>query len=149
MRIFISVSGFRGQSVTLAALHDSDTGMLVIAKQVAFRLTKPEANDALVCNASTNEADFIFTDDHIAEAIRDYYLMKGHGHISLADALARYEPDNKIEVDDINESGRKFRISNDIDNGQMAVLAAVAFIKQQEAIGDCMSAIADLSIYSI
>lgn len=134
MRILTVISGFAGQAISIASVLDEKTGVLVIAKQLAYREDRPATDFAVVSNLDLESCDFVFTDKHLKEAIRAYFTRRSQGLLELETALTRYLPDNRIEQDGVNETGRLFRIAGEIDNGQIAVLATVAFIEAQKPI---------------
>lgn len=134
MRIVTIISGFSGQALTLASVFDEKTGVLVISKQLAYREDRPKPDFAIVSNLDLPACDFTFTEKHLREAIRSYFTRRSQGMLEIDSALGRYLPDNRIEQDGVDEGGRKFRIAPEIDNGQIAVLATVAFIEAQRPI---------------
>ena len=152
MKFVVSISGY-GQNgaepVTLRCFHDVETDFLVIdTKAPEFAESRPEGF-ALVTNLELQTRDFLFSNDHIRDAIRDYFARDGQGLIDIEDELNRYRPDSKIERDGIDERGPKFRLSPDIGNGEVAVLAAVAFITGQGSIIGAMDAMSDFTkLYS-
>jgi hypothetical protein len=139
MDIQISCAGFKGEPVTLLAKRDTTTGVLFIVKKVAYRENRVKPGFAVVSDVDLDEADFRFTDKHLRGAITAYYSRMAQGHIDIDSKLSRYNPNNKIEPDGVDESGRKYRISPDIDNGQIGVLAVVAFIEAQKPINAAVS----------
>lgn len=145
MRIITIISGFQGQAVALASVLDEKTGVLVVAKQLAYREDRPKPDMALVSNLDLQSCDFLFSDKHLRDAIRSYFTRRSQGMLEIDSALGRYLPDNRIEQDGVDESGRKFKISPDIDNGQIAVLATVAFIEAQKPISAAIDMANELS----
>lgn len=147
MKFVVSISGYGAdgaQAVTLVCFHDAETDFLVVDSSMEFAEQRPEGF-ALVTNLPLQTRDFLFTADHIRDAIRDYYARDGQGIIDIDDVLQRYRPDGKIERDGIDERGPKFRLSPDIGNGEVAVLAAVAFVSFQEPISGAITAMGDFT----
>lgn len=134
MKFAVSISGF-GQAgskpVTLLCALDEPTGVLVVGKEVAFKEGRIEGF-SLVTNVDLHQRDFFFTVDHLRDAIRDYFAKSGQGLLAIDDEVARYAPESQIEVDGIDERGPKYRLSADVGNGHVAILAAVAFVSVQE-----------------
>lgn len=56
----------------------------------------------------------------------------------------RYEPDNAIELQGVDENGRRYQLRESITNGQIAILAAVAFVENQKPIQSAISAAHEL-----
>lgn len=150
MLILCTIGGFQGQPVTLAGSYED--GLLIVAKQLKYREDKPSPEFAMVSNLDLPDIDYRFTDAHFADAIRAYYAWRAQQNLDLVDALSRYSPDNRIESDRVDETGRKYRINPDIDNGQIAVLAMVSYAQRQSGIGsavDMAKEFADFAIYTI
>jgi len=138
MKIQSTIAGFHGQPVTIIGQLDDRSGILVLVKDVAYREERISDEFALVSNLDLPEVDFRFTDRHLADAIRAYYMRRAQRTLSVEDALRRFEPDNKIEGDSVDEGGRRYRIAGDIQNGQVAVLAAVALATGQATVAACV-----------
>lgn len=146
MKILISICGYKGENTSLAALYDEDESVLVVQKRLsAYREDRPADDFALVSNIDLPQADFQFKDEMLADAIRAYYMMTAQGALVIESSLQRYQPDNRIDEDRIDENGRKYRVSPDIDNGQIGVLAAVAFIESQRGVCSALSAAQELA----
>lgn len=145
MRIITIISGFQGSAVTIASVFDEKTGVLVVAKQIGYREDRPKPDMALVSNLDLQSCDFQFTDKHLRDAIRSYFTRRSQGMLDIDSSLARYLPDNRIEQDGVDESGRKYRIAPEIENGQIAVLATVAFIEAQKPISAAIDMANELS----
>ena len=147
MKFVASISGYGtdgSQAVTLVCFHDAESGVLVVDKTMPFADQRPDGF-ALITNLPLQTRDFLFTEDHIRDSIRDYYAMNGQELIDIDESLMRYRPDGKIEREGIDERGPKFKLSEDIGNGEVAVLAAVAFVMAQEPITGAMEAISDFT----
>lgn len=149
MKLQVAISGFMGQATVLLCVIDDDTGVLTIGKQAPFTEERKEGF-ALVTNLDLPDYDFEFTDKHLSDAIRSYFSRAGQDMVAFAPSLTRYQPDNRIEKDTVDESGPRYRISPDIDNGQIAVLAAVAFATKQKPISAAAEMMNELSqLYAI
>ncbi|POA45536.1 hypothetical protein C1893_23050 [Pseudomonas sp. MPR-ANC1] len=131
MKIMASVSGYTGESVTLVGLIDPATGVLAIAKSVKFRDVGDEGF-AFVTNTRTEAYDSLFTEEHWAQAIRDYVIAQGCQTLAIADAASRWAP--RLETDGVDEKGQKYRLPEDLQNGEVAVLAMVHFQQRQRAL---------------
>lgn len=131
MKIQSTIAGFAGEPCTLVGSLDDRTGVLVIVKQIRYREERIDPSFALVTNLDLPELDLHFRDDHLSETIRVYYTRKAQMTMDLLPEVRRYEPDNKIEQESVDEGGRRYRIAPDIQNGQIAVLAAVALVQAQ------------------
>lgn len=152
MKFVVSISGYGtngAKPVSLVCFHDTQSDFLIVDSEMEFVEARP-VDFALVTNLPLQTRDFLFTEEHIRDSIRDYYARDGQGIIDIDDALMRFRPDGKIERDGIDERGPKFRLSPDIGNGEVAVLAAVAFVGAQTPINDAMTAMNEFtSLYNV
>ncbi len=150
MKIQATIAGFKGAATTLIGLQDERTGVLVVYKEVKYREERIDPDFAVVSNLDLADMDFIFTDKLLGEAIRAFYTRRAQQTMKLESDVERYNPDNQIDSDSVTESGRNYRISGEIHNGQMAVLAMVAFFEQQKPITVAFEEMKDLTeLYSI
>lgn len=134
MRIQVSIAGYSGTPVTLACVKDPATGVLVISKQVKYNEAKLAPDFALVSSHTLAQTDFTFNDEKFGDAVKAYFDQKGQGILVVHESLARFNPDNRIEYDSVDATGRRYRIAPEIDNGQVAVLAVAAFAEIQNHI---------------
>jgi hypothetical protein len=149
MLVQVSIAGFSGQPATLACVINDQSGVLVIAKSVTYTEERL-SGAALVTNLDLPDYDFRFTDAHLRESIRSFFTRTGQDMLVIAADMRRYDPTNRIERDAVEESGPRYRISPDIDNGQVAVLAAVAFADSQKPVTASISAMNELAdFYSV
>lgn len=143
-KIQVSIAGFQGQATTIIGAYNEDKGVLVIAKEVKYREERVADDFAVVANVELPVCDFTFTDKHLRDAIRAYYSRKAQGTLDLPQELLRYEPDNAIELQGVDEGGRRYQLRQEITNGQIAILAAVAFVESQKPIQAAISAAHEL-----
>lgn len=129
----VSISGYQGQAATLLCVHDAKSGVLLVGSQRPF-LREAPAGFALVANVRLDSADFVFGDEHLRDAIRAFFMRKSQGLIDIAEALVRFDPDNAIEQAGVDERGTRYVLNETISNGQMAVLAATAFVELQAGV---------------
>lgn len=146
MKFEVSISGYgqSGKPVTLQCFYDHSGDVLVVMREVPF-IERRTDGFALVTNMELQTRDFLFSDDHIREGIREYFARTGLGTIDIDAAIVRYQPDAKIENDGIDERGPKYRLDPEIGNGQVAIIAAVAFIKSQRPVIDAIGAVDDFT----
>ena len=83
-------------------------------------------------DATAEDYDILFTEDLLQDAIRDYFSFAGRGVLDIGDAVQRHNPASKIEADGLDEHGRKFRLAQDITNGQIAVIVLCWFALKQD-----------------
>lgn len=134
MRIQVNAAGYHGEPVTLMCLLDERTGVLVISRKINYREERAKEDIALVTNMDLPDLDFRFLDKHLSEAIRCFFTRDGQGLLEIEKDLAQYSPKERIEMVGVDEGGRRYNIHDEITNGQMAVLMAVAFVENQKPI---------------
>lgn len=150
VKLQATIAGYAGNPATLVGMFDDETGVLVVAKQIKYRETRAGDDFVLVSNLELPSVDVRFGDADLKEAIQCYFTMRSQGVLDIVDELQRYQPDNRIESDAIDAQGRKYRISSEIDNGQLAVLALVCALNAQRPIRSAMSAADELAdFYSV
>jgi hypothetical protein len=133
MKILASIGGYGANgsdAVTIAALRQPD-GILVIVRQVEYQAQR-KPGMAFVTNMKMDAYDCMFLEEHLSPAIRAYREMVGQGLLTFSDDSMKFTP--RIETDGIDERGQKYRLDENISNGQMAVLAIVHFVSRQQAI---------------
>lgn len=145
MKIQATIAGFAGQPITLVAVLDEHTGVLVVAKEVKYREERIAPDFALISNLDLPDLDFSYTDALMRDSIRAYYTRKAQQMLDLNGDLQRHEPDARIELEKVDESGRHYRIAGDIQNGQVAVLGLVAFVESQGGIQAAIEAADELA----
>jgi hypothetical protein len=115
------------------AVYSEDTGVFFVAKQVRYREDRAAPNALLISNMDLPEVDHRFTDENFRDAVGSYFELLAMRVLDIDPDLQRYKPDNKIEVDRVDETGKKYRIAPDIDNGQVAIMAIAACAVKQRA----------------
>lgn len=132
---------------------DMPSGVLLIDRAITLRAGDPEirrANCAVVTNnPSFDDRDELFTEDQFRRAIEDYFSLAGRGLLVLEDAVARHNPQAKIEPDGLDERGRKFRLAPDITNGQVAVIVACWFAMRQAGVAGHLEQLGDSDDYTV
>ena len=144
MKIQASIAGYAGQPITLLGFLDKDTGVLIVAKEVKYRENREAPDFALVSNLDLPDLDMKLTDDLLRDTIRSYYTRKSQMTMEVTKEVQRYEPDNKIDLEAVDENGRRYKIDPNIQNGQIAVLAMVALIEKQVGFAAAMDMASEL-----
>lgn len=150
MKIQVSIAGYGGvgaEPITLLAQKNETSGVLAVAKKVEYR-TEAAAGFAFVTNLKLDNYDCLFQEEHLSNAIRSYKEAEGMGMIVLGPDVAKYAP--RIAVDGIDMNGQKYRLHDNMSNGELAILALAHFMSRQKAIS-AHSAQADklFSLYEI
>lgn len=144
MLLQISISGYSGAATTLICFIDEDSDAMIVSKSVPFS-EKRMKNCVHISNMDLPERDFFFEETMLRDAIMTYFRRSAQGTLDVMEELSRYKPDNKIEMDAVQASGTQYRIDPTIDNGQMAVLAAVAYATHISPMEKSMSMMEDLT----
>ena len=134
MKIQVSIGGYGGagaEPVTLLAQKNDATGVLAIAKKVEYR-TVAGPGFAFVTNLKLENYDCLFKEEHLSGAIQAYKEAEGMGMIVLGTDVMKYTP--RIAVDGIDTNGQKYRLHDNMSNGEMAILALAHFMSRQRAI---------------
>lgn len=133
LKILCTIGGYgqsNAEAVTIAAIRQPD-GILAIIKQVELRETRLEGM-AFVTNLRLDAYDSMFKEEHLSDAIRSYKEMVGRDLLTFSPETVKHQP--RIETDGIDERGQQYRLDQNIDNAQMAILAIVHFVDRQYAI---------------
>lgn len=143
----MSLAGERGSVVIYGGL---DVGSGVLLLREARRLEPGEVAPrrpgyAVLSNYAVGDHDVVFGEECIQEAIRDYFAFAGRGLLLIEDAVSGHNPQSKIEPDGVDEKGRKFRVANDITNGQIAVIALCWFAVRQGGFAAQLEAFDELA----
>ena len=133
MKIMCTIGGYgqaNAEAITIGALRSPD-GTVATIRQLDLTLTRKEGM-AFVTNLKLDAYDSMFKEEHLSDAIRSYKEMLGQDRLTFSDKAMSFQP--RIETDGIDERGQQYRLDQNIDNAQMAVLAIVHFVDRQYAI---------------
>lgn len=131
MKIMASVTGYAGEPITLVALIDPASGVLAVVKRVEFR-EEAEPGFAFVTNFRCDAYDCLFQEEHWEDAIREFVQGEGNAMVTIDDGVSRWSP--RIETDGVDEKGQKYRLREDLNNGEVAILGLVHFQQRQRGI---------------
>ena len=82
-----------------------------------------------------SERDALFAEDDFREAIDTYYCMLNTGCLNISKGAMGSDPASQIEPDGYRDNGASiYRISPNISNSQIAVLATAWYTKKSKAI---------------
>jgi hypothetical protein len=122
IRIQSVATGYKGKAANLLGALDTDTGLLVVAREMppgqVFEGATVVTNDP-----RSGDRDSLFTEEKLQDAIRLFFRAKANGTIEIMSALTKHDPDHFIEVQGIEERGSRYRLNPDFTNGNAAVLA--------------------------
>jgi hypothetical protein len=125
IRVQAEVTGYGGPAVNLLGALDPDSGLLIVAKELPIG---ERQDDATVTSNDprAERRDRLFSEDDLQDAIRLFFRAKSTAMIELLPTVTKHEPAHKIETNGMDENGTKYRLSPDITNGNIAVLALAA-----------------------
>jgi len=125
IRLQAEVTGYNGPAVNLLGALDPDSGLLIVARELAVGERQDET--MVTSNDPRSERrDRLFSEDDLQESIRLFFRAKSTAMIELLPTVTKHEPAHKIETNGMDEHGTKYRLSPDITNGNVAILALAA-----------------------
>lgn len=123
MKLQVTIGGFNGGSVTLYAVHDQTTDVITVAK--IGDMNRARFKDSLVvANIDVDAWDSQFSDKNMQEAVAAWHKRNATDRIVFSDQASRANPTSAVQMLKIEESGRKFEITDSATSAQIAVLAA-------------------------
>lgn len=134
MKFISSISGFGpagSRPIALACFLDEATSVLVIVQE-----TDPEepvdraAGFGLVSSVMLDDYDMLFTEEQLGDAVSTYFAMLGSDTVVIEDECMRYSPDQVVRTDGVDEKGMKYKFSDRLGNGVVAVLAACLYARR-------------------
>ena len=105
VKLQASFTGYNGSPTTLLALIDDETGILVIANQIAYKETRhiqqkdgedevKESDFTLISNVDSGETDFMFVDEMLQcfpVTIRSFHIqLKTNNQQLLLEAIEEF-----------------------------------------------------------
>lgn len=135
----INVAGFSGEALSVFAAYDRDTDVLLILRDAPYETVRRDGFLHLTTQAGDQNHDSIFEREHFREAIEAYFDASSMRALQLADTMARHGPESKLQRNGVDEKGPKYQIDPSITNGQVAVLLAAYYARQQRAIASSSS----------
>lgn len=138
-----NIEGFNGKPTSLFGVIDTDTGVLNIVMAAKVRQSKKDGC-VLISNALKAECDFTFNESVFKDAISSYYRLKrGVANDNLTPLLiispkvGSSDPSSAIELNGVSDSGMDYRISAEISNLQLAVLAMCLYVEKSRTVDEC------------
>lgn len=141
MRIQASIIGYAGKPATVLATFVD--GVVFVAKSVKHRAERV-SDSVLISNAELPALEFRLVEADLGKAIEAFSHLRSSGCLSMADTVQACDPSGAIEQDGITETGRKMRISPDIKNEQIAVLAIALYASRAATNNKVMNMLDEL-----
>lgn len=129
------IVGYHGRPVNLLGMLDKQTGLILIGKE----LEANQCHDGAIFvtnDPQTALRDQLFETDHLRDAIELYFARDGSGRLAMVSSTERHKPAHKIERDGYDERGARYRLADDVSNGNVAVLAIVWTMTQADTAQD-------------
>lgn len=139
MKIQACATGFAGPAATVYALLDDETDELVINK-IAKSMRRDRFQDcAIVTNADTTVWESRFTDESFPEAIAAFQRRDAEKRITYSEGAKPADPAAALQMSKVDEGGRKYELSQEITNKQIATLMIAWYADQSKAIADAFA----------
>lgn len=118
------ITGYQGAAVNLLAALDSESGLVIVSKELSPGERK--AGAMIVSNDPRSETrDRLYTEDYFSDSIRSYFRSASSKMIELMPAVSKHDPKQYIETNGMGENGIRYRLNESVSNGNVAVLALV------------------------
>lgn len=125
IKLQAEITGYSGPAVNLMGALDPESGLLIVAMEL--KVGERTADTMVTSNDPRSERrDRLFSEDDLQESIRLFFRAKSTAMLELLPPVVKHEPAHRIENNGIDENGTKYRLSPDITNGAVAVLALTA-----------------------
>ncbi len=128
------IVGYHGRPVNLLGMLDRQTGLILIGKELEVNHRQQGAlfvtNDAQ--DPQTAMRNQLFSTEDLRDVIELYFAVDSTGRLAKVASTERHKPAHKIERDGYDERGARYRLADDVSNGNVAVLAIVWSIAQAE-----------------
>jgi len=137
IKLQANIGGFGNSADAVMVLGELllDSQILLIDAAVKVRPGQVEKRiqDCAVVsnNPATEDRDALFAEANLRQAVGDYFDFKARNLLELDGDARQYDPETGIEMDGIDERGRKYRFNSSITNGQVAVLVLCWFAQEQ------------------
>jgi len=125
--------GFGRTPVSVYSIYDDEIDYLIVSAEKNWRPTRFK-DCVLISDEELDDRDFSFSQKDVSDSINAYYDQMSLSRIEIRDSVSRCNPDSGIEYDGLKEGGKMFRLSPDINNSQVAVLATCLFVKRNKSI---------------
>lgn len=118
------VSGYQGRAANLLGALDTESGLLIVAKELAAG-ERTEGATVISNDPRAERRDGLFTEDRLTDAIRLYFRATATDMVELHEGMSKHDPAHKIQRDGVGEGGTKYQLSPEVTNGNVAVLALI------------------------
>jgi hypothetical protein len=136
-------AGFMNKPAALYSVYDDERLVLAVSVMAEFTRERREGCVLITNDSTLPDYDVLFTEEKFQDAISCYFtLLNGVAvdnaskRLVIADKAMRSDPAIALEVDGMNETGTKYRISPDITSAQMAVLATAWYAATKAGLAD-------------
>lgn len=142
IQIQATIIGYKGKAASLFSAYDQDTNILIVGAEADYRSERRAGTLVITNDKTIDQRDSLFDNDKLADSINAFFSLKNgvasdgkSARIIFNDRAARANPENSIEIDSIDASGPRFRISEGVSNSQIAALATCLHAVKVSSIG--------------
>lgn len=124
VRIQAEITGYQGKAVSLLGALDTESGLFIVAKELQVG-DRPEGAIVVSNDPRSERRDSLFCEEKMQDAIRLFFRAQATGMVELLASMSKHDPAHRIEAGGLDEHGTKYRLSPDVSNGNVAVLALI------------------------
>lgn len=129
-----NIAGYGGNAVSIYCAYDTDSDILAVSREGEYE-DSDRPSFLKISNQNRDKAfDALFTEELTRSAINAFFELDALKLLAISPKAQRCNPLNKIERDGMDEGGMKYRISPDVTNAQVAVLAASWYVNTQRGV---------------
>jgi hypothetical protein len=144
-----SMAGYGGSPVSVFCAYDPSTDILAVSRKGDYEGSERDGFLKITNQDRDAAFDALFTEDKIREAITAFFELDALKLVSISSRASACHPSNKIERDGMDERGMNYRISPDIKNEQVAVLAACWYANVQRNVSAVRDFAEEMRLISI
>lgn len=152
LMIQANIFGFSGKPCSVFGVYDEKDEILLIAK---FTDLKERQKDCLLISSDKHAPyDSYFDPEKLSQGITSYQYLKskkasdGVSQCLVFGANARNaDPSSYIQLDSVDDSGMKYRVSMDATNCAIATLAMCKYVESTFAINDALNMMDELNAF--
>lgn len=130
----VNCAGYGGRPVSVFAMFDPVSDVLAVVRETPYETVPREGFLRVTTQDRDPTHDAVFTEDDTRRGIVAYFDLEAMNRIQFSEGLTRLDPKNKIEREGMDEGGMVYRIAPDISNGQVAILIAAFYARQQRNV---------------
>lgn len=136
MKINAAFNKYLGQKISILSVilpqsEKRPQSVLVIAREENLHLSHDDETALIVDNPLQESYDMIFKENNFMESINAWRYLLSVGRVILQNDLAKYNPNNVIDITGTKENGKEDINIDMLQNGNVAILATCLFFYRQ------------------